>query len=106
MTTQGSVDDFRYFLPRLFQGIVEEPYSYSDETLFHKLSYAKWATWPLDEQMALKRYLNALWQCSLESFPIEERLPAFFEIRDGSFLNRTNWGTSGSLPEGLDGDDH
>lgn len=80
MTTQGSVDDFRYFLPRLFQGVVEEPYSYSDETLFHKLSYAKWATWPLDEQMALKRYLNALWQCSLESFPIEERLPAFFEI--------------------------
>ena len=23
MTTQGSVDDFRYFLPRLFQGVVE-----------------------------------------------------------------------------------
>jgi hypothetical protein len=80
MTTQGSVDDFRYFLPRLFQGIVEEPYSYSDETLFHKLSYAKWATWPQDEQMAVKRYLNSLWLCGLASFPIEDRLPAFFEI--------------------------
>ena len=80
MTTQGSVDDFRYFLPRLLQGIAEEPYSYSSETIFHKLSYAKWATWPAGEQASLKRYLNALWQCSLGSFPIEEHLPAFFEI--------------------------
>jgi hypothetical protein len=40
MSTQGTVDDFRYFLPRLFQGIAEEQYSYSSETLFHHLQYA------------------------------------------------------------------
>src|SRR5450756_996906 len=45
ISTQGSVNDFRYFLPRLFQGIAEESYSYSEESLFHKLRYAKWATW-------------------------------------------------------------
>ena len=80
MTTQGSVDDFRYFLPRLFQGIVEEPYSYSNETLFHKLKYVKWTTWPEDEQTAVKRYLDSLWQYGLTSFPIVDRLPGFFEI--------------------------
>jgi hypothetical protein len=80
MATQGSVDDFRYFLPRLFQGIAEEPYSYCDETLFHKLSYARWRTWPRNEQSAIECYLKALWMCSLTSFPIVDVLPAFFEI--------------------------
>jgi len=80
ISTQGSVNDFRYFLPRLFQGIAEESYSYSEQSLFHKLSYAKWTTWPEDEQVAIRQYLDALWKASLESFPLEERLPAFFEI--------------------------
>ncbi len=80
MTTQGSVDDFRYFLPRLLEGIVEESYSYFDQTLFQKLSYAKWKTWPHDEQNAIKGYLKALWLCGLTSFPIVDALPAFFEI--------------------------
>jgi hypothetical protein len=60
--------------------MAEEDYRYNPETLFHKLRYAKWETWPQDERTAVKRYLNALWQCSLESFPLEERLPSFFEI--------------------------
>jgi hypothetical protein len=33
MTTQGSTDDFRYLLPRLFQGVAEERYSYDPEIL-------------------------------------------------------------------------
>src|ERR1700761_6105655 len=37
MTTQGSIDDFRYLLPRLLQGIAEEPYSYNPEIFFGKL---------------------------------------------------------------------
>jgi hypothetical protein len=46
MTTQGSVDDFRYLMPRLLQGIVEESYSFNPEILFGKLLYAKWLSWP------------------------------------------------------------
>jgi hypothetical protein len=80
MTTQGSVDDFRYLLPRLFQGIAEETYSYNPEILFGKLNYAKWRDWPADEIAAVKSYLHALWETGLTTFPLEERLPEFSEI--------------------------
>ncbi len=80
MTTQGTVDDFRYLLPRLFQGIVEEEYGYNPESLFGKLVYAKWFSWPQDEVAAVCTYFRAFWQTALSSFPIQERLPAFFEI--------------------------
>jgi hypothetical protein len=80
MTTQGSLDDFRYFLPRLLEGIAEEKYSYNPEILFGKLSYANWITWKADEVKAVRTYLQALWITGLTSFPIENRLPEFFEI--------------------------
>jgi hypothetical protein len=80
ISTQGSVDDFRYFLPRLLQGIANEPYDYNPEILFGKLSYAEWRIWPDIEVTAIKNYFNALWLKGLNSFPIEEHLPAFFEI--------------------------
>jgi hypothetical protein len=80
MTTQGSVDDFRYVLPRLLQGIAEEPYSYNPEILFGKLRYANWTIWPVDEVSAVRTYLHALWVRGLTSFPLGQQLPAFFEI--------------------------
>jgi hypothetical protein len=80
MTTQGSVDDFRYLLPRLFEGVVTKPYGYNCEILFGKLDYAKWLDWPLQEVAAIRTFLHALWGNALDSFPLETSLPAFFEI--------------------------
>jgi len=80
MSTQGSVDNFRYFLPRLFQGITEEPTDATSEILFGKLSCAGWKSWPDDEVRAVRKYLQALWLSGLSSFPIEEHLPAFTEV--------------------------
>jgi len=80
MTTQGSVEDFRYFLPRLFEGIASEPYDYNPEILFGKLRYADWKDWPESQKNAVKEYLRALWFSALTTFPIEEKLPAFCEI--------------------------
>jgi hypothetical protein len=80
ITTQGTVNDFRYLLPRLLQGIAEEPCGCNPEILFGKLSYAKWQTWPEDEIEAVNAYLRAFWRKALRSFPLEEHLPAFFEI--------------------------
>jgi hypothetical protein len=80
ISTQGSVDDFRYFLPRLLQGIANESYDYCPEILFGKLSYAEWRSWPDVEITAINNYLKALWLKGLNSFPIEEHLPAFTEI--------------------------
>lgn len=80
ITTQGSVNDFRYLLPRLLQGIVEEPCGCNPEILFGKLKYSDWQTWPEDEVAAVRAYLRALWRKALNAFPLEEHLPAFFEI--------------------------
>ncbi len=80
MTTQGSINDFRYLLPRLFQGITEEEYTYNPEILFDKLEYAKWMTWPEDEIASIKTYMNAFWLEGLNNFPINERFPGFYEI--------------------------
>lgn len=80
ISTQGSVDDFRYFLPRLLQGIAEQEYAFNPEILFGKLSYANWTTWQVDEVSAVRSYLHALWTTGLTNFPIENRLPEFCEI--------------------------
>ncbi|MGA9071209.1 MAG: hypothetical protein WB424_13185, partial [Terracidiphilus sp.] len=80
MTTQGSIDDFRYLLPRIFQGIAEENCLCAPETIFDKLNYAKWLTWHQDEIVAIRTYLHTLWQVGLNSFPLDRSLPAFCEI--------------------------
>jgi hypothetical protein len=80
MTTQGSTKDFKYFLPRLLQGIAEETYSYNPEILFGKLSNGKWLTWEQSEIKAIRNYLRALWLLGLQSYPIDLCLPAFVEI--------------------------
>jgi hypothetical protein len=80
MMTQGSFDDFKYFLPRLFEGVAKQPYDYNPEILFGKLRYAHWLTWKDDEIAAVRRYLDALWRLGLNNSPIEERMPAFPEI--------------------------
>jgi hypothetical protein len=80
MTTQGTCEDFRYLLPRLFQGIAKEPYGYNPEILFSKLSYAKWMDWNKDEITSIRAYLHGFWRTALNSFPINDQIPVFFEI--------------------------
>jgi len=80
MTTQGNVNDFRYLLPRLFDGVVNEPFGYNCEILFGKLKLAKWFDWPVAEIAAIQTFLHTLWQTALQTFPLQDRFPAFFEI--------------------------
>lgn len=80
MTTQGSPRDYKYFLPRLLEGIVCEPYGMNPEILFGKLRYATWLAWDAEEVAVVHRYLSALWKLGLCTFPISQALPAFSEI--------------------------
>lgn len=80
MTTQGSVADFRYLLPRLFEAISTHDLGCTPEILFGKLRYAKWSDWPADEITAIKVYLQALWEKALNSFPLRNHLAGFPEI--------------------------
>lgn len=63
LSTWGDEEDFRHFLPRLFQIASRETIALVDpEILFGKLPYADWRTWPLAEQQALEQYFVALWE--------------------------------------------
>lgn len=65
MTTWGTTDDFKHFLPRL----VELYASSSDAWLLcDKLAYGSWRSWPKDEQTAIERYLAALWRDELSAY--------------------------------------
>jgi len=80
MTTQGSVEDFKYFLPRLLAGIAQERYGFNPEMLFGKLRYARWRTWEEEEINAVRRFLTAMWRVGILTFPLEQAFPAFFEM--------------------------
>jgi hypothetical protein len=75
ITTQGLVDDFRYLLPRILEGIAEQPFGCNPEILFGKLKCADWLTWSEDEIAAVRDYLRALWRTALNASPLEEHLP-------------------------------
>jgi len=71
MTTLGSVEDFKHFVPRLFEiAAFEGNVGYMDfEIVMGKLRYGEWARWPEIEQAAIKQYLNSLWEHKLSVFP-------------------------------------
>jgi hypothetical protein len=69
----GSEDDYRHFLPRIFELMI----SFGDPrfelhqapVVFNKLRFANWANWPIEEQNAIRRYLVAAWKCCLRTNP-------------------------------------
>ncbi|MEM6328768.1 MAG: hypothetical protein AAF790_00810 [Planctomycetota bacterium] len=75
MTTWGTVDDFRHFLPRLLELVVDEwsvpgtvdPLQklgldgLSPDIVFYKLRYGGYSTWKRREVEAIDTYLTRLW---------------------------------------------
>jgi len=82
MTTQGSRDDFRYLLPRLFEAIVDDLDGINAEIVFGHLAYkaANWTTWPEAEIIAVREYMMAFWKASLSTYPTQNAIPTLFEI--------------------------
>ncbi len=89
LTTWGTENDFKHFLPRLLELVTEENsiiYEVDIEVLFGKLSYAKWNTWPEPERAAVCRYLMALWLFVLfvpmEAIAVDEYLCGIGQAED------------------------
>ena len=76
--TMGDVADFKHFLPRIFElGFAVEPSAslLTDlENITHKLPYAKWLTWPAEEQEAIRRFFRAFWTAALAHLPTVESM--------------------------------
>jgi hypothetical protein len=72
MSTWGDEDDFRHFLPRIFELLASDGGDgewIDPEIAFGKLSYGHWRTWPRDEQDALTTFFFAMWSNVLRHFP-------------------------------------
>ncbi|MFT3787601.1 MAG: hypothetical protein QM770_15785 [Tepidisphaeraceae bacterium] len=66
MTTWGTVDDFKHFLPRLLDIVAtaamsKAPCELDAWLVFEKLDYGHWQRWKVPERTALNAYFDALW---------------------------------------------
>lgn len=67
MSTWGKVEDFKHFLPRIFELLTTFPHDWEVWVAFDKLNYGGWQTWSKQEQEAIRQYLLAFWQELLDT---------------------------------------
>lgn len=65
MTTFGDVEDFKHFLPRLFELAVENELDFDEATLFDKLEWGKWENWSENEKSAIENFFFELFRCAV-----------------------------------------
>jgi hypothetical protein len=82
ISTWGTVEQFKYLLPRLFETVVLDQYRDDPEVLFKKPRLGGLNTWPNEEQDALNSYCGALWRYALGHHPLGDTLPSFLSIDD------------------------
>lgn len=76
LLTWGDLDQFRHFLPRIFEvAVIADEHSFVDKPIvFAKLSHGEWRYWPEPEQKAVEGFLVAVWRAVIED-PPEEIIP-------------------------------
>ena len=62
MTTWGSANDYKHFLPRIFELTAELRTPYEIWIAFDKLTLAEWKTWTEEEQKVVNEFMIALWE--------------------------------------------
>lgn len=66
LTTFGDVEDFKHFLPRLFEITFEDDFAYDTAILFRKLKYADWQNWDESEKSAIKDFFFELFRFAVD----------------------------------------
>jgi hypothetical protein len=57
----GNVDDYKHFLPRIFELAVARESEFVDEAIvFNKLHHGEWRSWPDAEQQAVEHFFETL----------------------------------------------
>ena len=71
MTTVGTVDDYKHFLPRIMEQAVRAPEWMGTEPaiLGERLRYANWRSWRPKEQTAVTQIFARAWQQASRSHP-------------------------------------
>lgn len=103
MSTWGSADDFRHFLPRILELLAEvSPDWIATDVVLTKLGYGHWLTWPDAEQKAITTFFQALWADILSRFPHRFDAGGYLlgvaEATDEASPYLAAWPIAGSLP--------
>lgn len=102
MTTWGSPDDFRHFLPRILELVALGGLGGAAdlEVVIGKLTYGEWRSWPPAEQAAVEHFLRAFWRSALAEYPqqleADTCLCAIAQAEDDLSAYLKGWGISGS----------
>lgn len=67
LTTWGTEDDLRHFLPRILELVAWNQLGIDPQTVLGKLAYGHWERWPGDERAAIRAFLDAWLDETLES---------------------------------------
>jgi hypothetical protein len=67
LTTWGTLRDFKYYLPRILELFTRRTLSVDDFVVAGKLAYAKWTTWPVQEQAAIQTLLYQWWLATVHT---------------------------------------
>ena len=79
MTTWGDPDDFKHYLPRIFELLATTDFIVDTFVVLGKLEYGKWRTWTEKEQIAIETFLYAWWADLIKSKSYFDK-EAFIEI--------------------------
>lgn len=81
MTTWGTLDDYKHFLPRILElssTREAQPWPGLEWWLVaSKIRYGGWSTWPDDERRAVFGFLRGTWSVILDTPPERTDLPGF-----------------------------
>jgi hypothetical protein len=115
MSTWGNVNDFRHFLPRIFELLATLNTGWEEWIALDKLRYGHWETWPEAEQNAVNDYLLALWieilstDSEIVDAAFPDYLPAIMNVYPKIELLLSIWGefnTTESIKRLIDFVDH
>ncbi len=61
MSTYGTVENFRYFLPRILELLASQQLQIDRSLVWSKLKYGQWTSWPIREVAAIRQFLEVYW---------------------------------------------
>jgi hypothetical protein len=85
MTTWGNCDNFKYYLPRIFELLSTTDFIIEIFIVLGKLDYGDWKSWERDEIKAINNFLYAWWEdliCNKLYFDSEAFIEIYKRIND------------------------
>jgi hypothetical protein len=65
ITTFGDINDYKHFLPRILELMINNESVIDDFLTFEKLNYSEWETWEVNEITAIDDYFLSLWKAAI-----------------------------------------